>query len=197
MKRTFMIAVFASLFLVHSGLAQEANLKIGDELASLSLPDVRSGRTVTLQDYEDYRVVVLMFIATGCPYSNAFNGVMADLSSRYEPRGAVFIGINSNKTEPAEDVRQHAEKNKLYFAVVKDDGSAFAKKLGAQVTPEVFVLDKNRKLRYHGAIGNSRQPTTKPEEANGDELTQALESLLSGQDVPMPKTKMFGCTIKR
>jgi hypothetical protein len=122
---------------------------------------------------------------------------MVDLASRYEPRGAVFVGINSNKTESAEVVRQHAQSSGFEFVVVKDGGSAFANQLGAQVTPEVFVLDKNGKLRYHGAIGNSRQPTTKADEANGDELVQAVEAVLAGLDVPMAKTKMFGCTIKR
>jgi peroxiredoxin len=197
MKKVVITVVFVSLLLIQVGFGQEANLKIGEQLAGFSLPDVRTGSPVSLSDYSDSKAIVLMFIATGCPYSNAFNGVMADLASRYEPRGAVFVGINSNKTESAEDVRQHAQNSGFEFVVVKDSESAFANELGAQVTPEVFVLDKNGKLRYHGAIGNSRQPTTKADEANGDELVQALESVLAGRDVPMTRTKMFGCTIKR
>lgn len=197
MRRVVITGFFVSLLLAQPGFAQEAKLKIGDQLEGFSLPDVRTGRTVSLSDYADSKAVVLMFIATGCPYSNAFNGVMVDLANRYEPRGVVFVGINSNKTESAEDVRQHAQNKGFQFVVVKDGGNAFANELGAQVTPEVFVLDKNAKLRYHGAIGNSRQPTTNADEANGDELVQALESVLAGRDVPMTKTKMFGCTIKR
>ncbi len=197
MKRVVITVIVVSVLLVQLGLGQEAKLKIGEPLEGFSLPDVRSGRTVSLSDYADSKAVVLIFIATGCPYSNAFNGVMADLSERYEPRGAVFIGINSNKTEPAKEVKRHAEENGFGFVVVKDGGSAFANELGAQVTPEVFLLDKDGKLRYHGALGNSRQPTTKPEAANGDELVQALESVVAGRDVAMAQTKMFGCTIKR
>lgn len=197
MIRIITRAILLIVALFPIAFAQEANLRIGDRLEAFSLPDVRTGRTVSQSDFKDSKAVVLMFIATGCPYSNAFTGVMADVAARYEPRGVAFVGINSNKTEPAEDVRQHANKNGLPFKVVKDSDSAFANELGAQVTPEVFVLDKGGKLRYHGALGNSRQPTTKPAEANGDELVQALESLLSGRDVAMPQTKMFGCAIKR
>jgi len=197
MKRVVITVIFSSVLLVQLGLGQKANLKIGEQLEGFSLPDVRSGRTVSLSDFESRRAVVLIFIATGCPYSNAFNGVMADLSKRYEARGAVFVGINSNKTEPARDVKKHAEENGLDFAVVKDSDSVFANELGAQVTPEVFVLDKDGKLRYHGALGNSRQPTTKAAQANGDELVQALESILAGRHVSMAQTKTFGCTIKK
>ena len=197
MKRILIAAIFISLMPFQEGLAQEAKLKIDDQLEGFSLPDVRTGRSVSLIDFESSRAVVLIFISTECPYSNAYNGVMADLAKRYGPRGAVFVGINSNKTEPARDVKQHAEDSGLEFAVVKDGDSAFANELGAQVTPEVFVLDKDGKLRYHGALGNSRQPTTKAAQANGDELIQALESVLGGHHVAMPQTKTFGCTIKR
>ncbi|HUV14556.1 MAG TPA: redoxin family protein [Acidobacteriota bacterium] len=197
MKRVVITVISISVMLVQLGLGQEAKLKIDGQLEGFSLPDVRSGRTVSLSDFESSKAVVLIFISTGCPYSNAFNVVMADLSKRYGTRGAVFIGINSNKTEPARDVKKHAEENGLEFTVVKDGDSSFANQLGAQVTPEVFLLDKDGKLRYHGALGNSRQPTTKVAEANGDELVQALESVLNGDHVAMPQTKMFGCTIKR
>jgi peroxiredoxin len=181
----------------HFGFAQEANLKIGDKLEGFTLPDASSGETVSLADFKDSEAVVLMFIATGCPYSNAFNKVMADLADRYGPKGVTFVGINSNKTEPTPKVKQHAADNGFGFPVLKDDANKFADQLGAQVTPEVFLLDDDAKLRYHGAIGNSRNPTTKAAEANGDELVAALEAVLAGRDPALAETKMFGCTIKR
>ena len=72
-----------------------------------------------------------------------------------------------------------------------------ANRLGAQVTPEVFLLDSAMTLKYHGAVGNSKSLTTKPEEANGDEFKTALEAVLIGKPVSLTTTKAFGCTIKR
>jgi alkyl hydroperoxide reductase subunit AhpC len=122
---------------------------------------------------------------------------MADLAGRYEKRGIKVIGVNSNKTEATQKVADHADANNFGFVVMKDEGSVIADRFGASVTPEVFLIDGEMELRYHGALGNSRQPTRKAEEANSDDVVQALEALLSGAGVPVKTTKMFGCTIKR
>ncbi|GAB4238074.1 MAG: hypothetical protein Kow00109_12340 [Acidobacteriota bacterium] len=187
------------LALVFLGLA--GTLGLGADLGEapdFRLPEVRTGRTVALSDLaRDHKAVAVIFIATGCPYSNAFNHVMSDLARRYESQGVAFVGINSNKTEPVENVRRHAEQHGFPFPVLKDEGSAVADLYKAQVTPEVFLVTPDLKVVYHGALGNSRQPTTKAEEANGDELAAALDEFLAGKPVSTPQTKMFGCTIKR
>lgn len=169
----------------------------GDQAQDFTLNNVRTGRTVSLSDYRDARAVAVVFIATQCPYSNAFNHVMADLAHKYESKGVVFLGINANKTEPVDQVREHAEKHGLDFTVLKDDGSKVADRFGAMVTPEVFLLDPSWKVVYHGALGNSHQPTTNPSKTNGEELTAALDAYLAGQPITTTTTKMFGCTIKR
>jgi hypothetical protein len=65
------------------------------------------------------------------------------------------------------------------------------------VTPEVFLVDSTWTLRYHGALGNSHQPTTKADQATDAEIRPALEAVLAGQAVAQAGTKAFGCTIKR
>lgn len=194
MKR---ICGLVSLMFLISG----ATFSFGGDLGSapdFRLPDVRTGQTVALSELaRDHRAVAVIFIATACPYSNAFNHVMSDLARRYESQGVAFVGINPNKTEPAADVRRHAEQHEFPFPVLKDEGSVVADLYKAQVTPEVFLVTPELKVIYHGALGNSRQPTTKAEEANGDELAAALDEFLAGKPITTPQTKMFGCTIKR
>jgi peroxiredoxin len=170
--------------------------KIGEKIADFSLSDT-GGQAHSLLQSKGSKATAVIFIATQCPYSNAFNHVMAELHKEYQGKGVQFVGINANKTEPAKEVGAHAAKHGLNFLVLKDEGHVVADKLGAQVTPEVFLLDKDFKLQYHGAIGNSKNPTTKPEDAKADELKPALDAVLAGKPVVNNTTKAFGCTIKR
>ncbi|MBI1982599.1 MAG: redoxin domain-containing protein [Acidobacteria bacterium] len=171
-------------------------IKIGEKMADFTLPDA-SGKQHSLYELEGKKAVAVVFIATQCPYSNAFNPVMAKLAREYAGRGVAFVGINANKTEPAAEVAEHAKTHGLGFTVLKDEGNVIADRLGASVTPEIFLLDSDWTLRYHGALGNSAHPTTKAEEATDAEFRPALESVLSGGTVARAETKAFGCTIKR
>jgi thiol-disulfide isomerase/thioredoxin len=199
MNRVIKVSILAVLYISLLGvsLALDEPLALGSMLPNASLVNVEPKQTVELHDLNQGKALVVMFIATGCPYSNAFNEVMEDLAQKYRDRGVVFVGVNSNKTEPFVKVKEHAKANGFSFMVTKDDENRFADAVGAVVTPEVYLTDDDLVLRYHGAIGNSRNPTTKSSEANGEELAAALEDLLAGRDIKVKTTKMFGCTIKR
>jgi len=171
-------------------------IKIGERMADFTLPEA-GGAPHSLYEFKGKKAVVVIFLATRCPFSNAFNQVMAKLARDYANRGVAVVGINANKTEPASEVAEHARTNNLGFPVLKDEGNVIADRLGASVTPEVFLLDGDFTLRYHGALGNSHRPTTKAEEASDADLRPALEAVLAGQAVTRAETKAFGCTIKR
>ncbi|HXK58471.1 MAG TPA: redoxin domain-containing protein [Acidobacteriota bacterium] len=189
----FTIAAFCFII----ALAQaEAAVKVGDTVTDFALTDVRTGKEISLRDLKGPAGVALIFIATECPYSNAFNKVMADLAKEYKAKGINVVGINPNKTEPADAVKRHADNNGLDFVVLKDSG-AIADQFGATRTPEVFLLDSQMTVRYHGAIGNSKLPTTKAEQARADDLRPALDAVIQGAPVEVAQTKAFGCTIKR
>jgi len=172
-------------------------IKVGEKMADFTLPEAGGGKPHSLYEVKGKKAVAVIFIATQCPYSNAFNHVMAKLAREYADRGVALVGINSNKTEPTAQVAEHARANNLGFTVLKDEGNVIADRLGASVTPEVFLLDSNWTLRYHGALGNSASPTTKAEDASDAEVRPALDAVLGGQTVARPETKAFGCTIKR
>ncbi|RPI26480.1 MAG: hypothetical protein EHM61_11715 [Acidobacteria bacterium] len=174
----------------------EAAVTVGEKVTEFSLVDVRTGKEVALNQVTGTNGVALIFVATQCPYSNAFNQVMADLAKEYRAKGIAVVGINANTTEPAEDVKQHAESKGLDFTVLKDDGEV-AGQFGATRTPEVFVLDKEMVVRYHGAIGNSKIPTTNAAQAKADDLRPALDAVATGSPVQVAETKAFGCMIKR
>jgi len=140
------------------------------------------------------KLVVLMFIATECPYSNAYNDRMRDMAAAYAARGVQFVGINSNSTESVADAVAHAKKHGHTFTILKDTGNKVADLYDARRTPEVFVIDKDGKLVYHGRIDENYEDAAK---VTSPDLKNALDALLAGQPVAKAETKAFGCTIKR
>ena len=165
----------------------------GDKAAfGFSLPGT-DGETHSLSDFKDAEAVVIMFIATKCPISNAFNERMVEIANMYQPKGVVFLGINSNKAEKMDEVKEHAKKHNFPFVVLKDDQNMVADKYKAKVTPEVYVLNTQHEVLYHGRIDDSADA----DERKSTDLVQALDEILADEQVTTAKTKAFGCTIKR
>src|SRR6266542_1180397 len=141
-----------------------------------------------------HKAVVVMFIATKCPYSNAYNDRMRDLAAAYGKQGILFAGINSNKTEPAEEVIAHAKQHGFAFPIMKDAGNKVADLYDARHTPEIFVVDPEGKLRYHGRIDENYE---NPSKVASPDLKNALDAMLAGRQIAKVETKAFGCSIKR
>jgi peroxiredoxin len=172
-----------------------AALKIGAPAPDFTLPAASEGKAVALKDLlAKSKAVAVVFVATKCPVSNAYNERMAALGKEYAAKGIPLVGINSNKTEPAAEVKEHAQKHGFTFPVLKDDGNRIADAYGATHTPEVFVLDPKGNLLYHGRIDENQDD---PQGVKSPDLRNALDAVLAGRPVPVAETKAFGCSIKR
>ncbi len=187
MRRILLLAVCA--FLATASWGQE--FKLGSTVGDFALQTLE-GNSVQLSALKG-DVTVLMFIATKCPISNDYNERMNAVHGDYASKGVKFIAINSNNTEPASEVREHASANGFPFKVYKDANNVVADRFGAQVTPEIFVLDKSGTIRYHGYIDDSRNAGN----IKFRGLRAALDAVLAGKSVERAETKAFGCTIKR
>lgn len=164
-------------------------LSVGSTVPDFTLKDY-DGKDVKFSQLKG-DVTVVLFIATRCPISNDYNERMKSIYADYTPKGVKFVFINSNSTEPPEEVREHAQKNGFRFTVYKDPGNVVADLFGAQFTPEAYVI-KGDRIVYHGRIDDARTgPIT------DHTLRSALDAVLAGQNPPKPETKAFGCTIKR
>lgn len=137
--------------------------------------------------------VVVMFVSTRCPVSNAYNKRMAGIAAEYGGKGVTFLAVNANKPEPADEIARHASKNGFPFAVLKDEGNSVADAYGALVTPEVFVIDTQGIVRYHGRIDDSQDASG----VKKSDLKAALDAVLAGKLVERPEERAFGCSIKR
>lgn len=138
-------------------------------------------------------VTAVIFIATQCPVSNAYNERMKALYTDYSPKDVQFVFLNANFTEPAAEVERHRAAHGFPFPVYKDASNVFADKVGAAVTPHAFVFDAQGALVYRGSIDNARDP----ERVTQRPLRDALDAALAGHPVAMAEAKAFGCSIKR
>ena len=188
--RTLLFGVV--LFLCASPAAARAKLEPGQKAPAFNLKD-GSGKEYALEQSLGGKCAVVMFIATRCPVSNRYNDRMVALYDDYAQKGITFLAINSNKQESMDEVREHARSHGFRFPVLKDEGNKVADSYGAQVTPEIFVVDAKGIVRYHGRIDDNMDPG----EVQSHDLRAALDALLRGKEIPRTETKAFGCSIKR
>ena len=173
-------------------IAAVNNYSLQEKIENFTLKDY-NGKEHSLSDYKDSRAIVIMFIATECPVSNAYNSRMEDIYKNYNQKNVAFIGINSNKAESVERIREHAKEKGLTFTILKDEKNIIADKFEASFTPEVYVLNGNFELLYHGRIDNSKNES----DVVSNDLENTLNEILAGKEVSKKETKAFGCTIKR
>jgi peroxiredoxin len=172
------------------------SIAVGTAAPGFDLPTTDGGR-VTLEDLEEARVVVVAFWCNHCPYVRAWEDRFNDIAREYLGRGVATVAIcaNDTTTHPADGfdamVERAAEK-RYVFAYARDDAQDVPRAYGAERTPEVFVLDGERRVRYHGAIDDS----TDPDAASSPWLRKALDAVLSGHDPATAETPAVGCTIK-
>jgi len=193
-KKTLGTALLLLVAALVAGPARADGPAIGAAAPSFQLTTI-DGKPFSLADAEKANsLVVLVFVSTQCPYSNAYNDRMRDIAGAYAKKGVLFVGINSNSTETVQDAVEHASKHGHTFTILKDPGNKVADLYDARRTPEAFVIDKSGKLVYHGRIDENYEDASK---VASPDLKNALDQLLAGQPVAKAETKAFGCTIKR
>jgi len=190
--RPFRTILVLALFCAASSALTAESPAIGAAAPDFQLTAL-DGKAFSLSSAaKEHNAVVLMFISTQCPYSNAYNEQMKALASTYASKNVLFVGINSNKTEGAAAAVAHARSNGHTFPIMKDPNNKVADLYDARRTPEVYVIDPQGKLRYHGRITEDHENS-----ASSPDLKNALDSFLTGKPIARTETKAFGCTIKR
>lgn len=167
---------------------------MGSMIPDFSLTDTTTGkRTAYSTLAAGKQATAIVFVSTQCPVSNAYNERMEQLAQTYEAKGVRFVGINANSDEAPDAIATHAKTNGFTFPVLKDTGNKVADQFNAKVTPEVFLVDKQGVLVYHGPIDDN-QDTSKVTKRY---LPDAVDALLSGQPIAQKTARVIGCSIKR
>ena len=185
--------IFSSVFVLLLSIAAFSQTPaVGSTIGSFSLPDT-NGTTQSLKDLSGKNGAVVVFLSAQCPVVRGYVSRINQLAADYQAKGINFIGINSNATEELNWVKSNATEYGYKFPVLIDKGSVVADKLGATVTPEVYYVDANGKLLYHGAIDNDRAGKNVSETF----LKAAFDASLSGKKIERTSANAFGCSIKR
>lgn len=186
--------------------AAHPTLEIGSPAPDFRLPGI-DGREHTLADFADMKVLAVIFSCNHCPTAQAYEERIKQLVADYAPRGVGFVVINPNSPDAVRldemghtDLDDTLESMKIRAAhrgfnfPYLDDGptQAVAEKYGPVATPHVFLFDAARKLRYQGRVDDSeRESLIKTRDARN-----ALDALLAGNEPPVTRTRVFGCSVK-
>ena len=158
---------------------------------SLHVRDM-AGAPVTIETSRA-KATVVVFYSVLCPVSNEYNDRMSQLFGAYKSKSVQFAFVDSNSNESVAEIAKHAKLAEYPFPVYKDVRNAVADTLGAEATPEAFVLDATGVIRYRGYIDDARNEARV--KVHG--LQDAIDAVLVGKRVERAVTKSFGCTIKR
>jgi len=133
-----------------------------------------------------------------CPTVVAYEDRMVQIQRDYAGKGVGLVAINPNddKKYPEDSYQEMVKRARakgFNFPYLRDEAQEVARSYGAQRTPEVYVLDSERRLRYHGRIDDN---VNDAKSVKSHDLRKALDALLAGKEVPVAETTAVGCTIK-
>ena len=191
-KLFLFVALFSLLAFNLTPVAADGGIEVGQKMENFTLTGI-DGKEHSLSGLMGKNGAVLVWVSAQCPVVKAYNDRINAIAAEYEARGIRFIGINSNATESLEWVTSDAKEVGYKFPVLIDKGNVLADKLGATVTPEVYYVNKEGVLLYHGAIDNDRSGKN----IQDHYLKTAFDSALAGGAIEKTRTNAFGCTIKR
>jgi peroxiredoxin len=171
----------------------------GPKAPDFRLQDPRDQDIISLSALlETNKAVVLVFLGVQCPLNNQFVPVLIELHQNYSHKGVAFVGVNSNSQDSRERVAAHARQYAIPFPVVKDPGNKVADQLGARRTPEAIVVDSAGVIRYQGRIDDQFGiGYARPGKPTRRDLALALDEILAGKVVSVPRTEAPGCYIGR
>ena len=179
-------------------LTPSTMLPLGTTAPDFKLPDT-NGKTVSLADFQDKPVLLVLFICNHCPYVKHIRIGLAQLARDYLPRGVAIAGINSNDVANYPDdsparMKEEVKSAGYLFPYLYDETQAVAKAYHAACTPDIYLFDKTRKLVYRGQMDDSRPGNGIP--VTGKDLRAALDAVLAGKPVSPHQKASMGCNIK-
>ena len=165
-------------------------------VADFALQDYR-GKSYSLSDFKDKPAIVLAFLGAECPLAKQYAARLVKLAGEYEPKGVAFLGLNPNSQDSLRRIGAFVRQHEINFPMLKDVGNRVADQLRVDRTPCVVVIDKEHRVRYVGRVDDQFGIGYIKDKPQRQDLRLALEELLDGKPVSVPKTEAVGCLIGR
>ena len=171
-------------------------LGIGDVAPDFELPDTE-GALHALSDADGAAAQAVIFTCNHCPYALAWHDRLMAVGRDYAGRGVRFLAVNPNDAEryPADSYERMQARTRAEdwpMPYLRDETQEVARAFGARTTPDVFLLDSERRLRYRGAPDADYADP----EQDAAWLREALDDLLAGRELRRPETEPAGCSVK-
>ncbi|HZK80214.1 MAG TPA: redoxin domain-containing protein [Humisphaera sp.] len=193
MQTRFLLSIFTGLTLAFAGAV--AGNPPATQVASPAIADVTGVIRRPLEMGES-KAAVIIFIAVDCPISNGYAPEINRLCKQYESKGLLFyLAYPDGDLTPA-DAKKHAADYGYTCPALLDRKRELAHRLGATVTPEAVVVDRDGQVAYRGRIDDLYVALGKRRfEATTHDLRMALDAIVAGKPVPTPRTTAIGCAI--
>jgi thiol-disulfide isomerase/thioredoxin len=196
MRKVLLSLAVVSLVSV-SAFAGEFNkvISVGDKAPVISgLPAIQNGEetSFSLSDVKE-DVVVVVFLANHCPAVKGYEDRLIEFTAAYKDKGVKVVGISVSLSDEDKipGIKDYTKEHKSNYVYAYDETQAIGKAYGAVVTPQFFVLDKERKIRYTGALDdNGREDKVKE-----TYLKNAVDAVLAGKTPAVQETRAKGCGI--
>jgi hypothetical protein len=177
-------------------MARASATMVGKPAPPLELPDTEQ-EVRTLPAPGSAPATVVMWTCNHCPYALAWHDRLVEVAAEYGPKGVRFLAVNSNDAEryprdSLEAMRERVREESWPFPYLHDSSQRAASAWRAQVTPHVYVLDGDLRVRYEGAPDADHLDPGQ----RAAWLREALDALLSGEEPARPATEPVGCSIK-
>jgi len=174
-------------------------LPLGTAAPDFKLPDVVSGKPLSLALLQSDVATVIMFICNHCPYVKHVNKGLVKLAADYQTKGVAFVAISSNDVtaypaDAPERMKELASEQGYSFPYLYDEDQSVAKAYQAACTPDFYIFDAGMKLVYRGQLDGSRPRNNVP--VTGEDVRAALDAVLAGKSVSEKQRPSLGCNIK-
>jgi peroxiredoxin len=169
----------------------------GDKAVDFNLKST-DGKMVSMANYPDAKGFIIVFTCNHCPFAIMYEDRINELAKKYTSKGYVLLAINPNDpaVQPADSyelMKDRAEEKKFVFPYLFDEGQKIYPQYGATKTPHVFLLNKDKVVKYIGAIDDNAEDASLVSEKY---LEKAIAALENGKDPQPAVTKAIGCSIK-
>jgi peroxiredoxin len=176
---------------------QIPGLHPGEKAPDFKLPGV-DGKIYSLSSFPGKPILVVLFSCNHCPYVQAWESRYLEVQRDYAAKGVQLVAINSNdETKYPEDdfahMKERAKAKGYNFPYLRDESQQVAEAYGPVSTPDFYVVDKDRVIRYRGRLDDNHAD---PKKVTKRFLREALDNLLAGKNPQTPLTPPYGCSIK-
>lgn len=199
MRTLFLAVLLAGSLPATSLQAGEWNekLSIGDAAPGWEDLPGTDGMKHSLKEYEGKDAVVLVFTCLSCPYAVGYEDRINNLAKQHAgPNGkiaVVAVCVNQIAADRLDKLTARAKEKEFAFPILYDESQKIAHDYGAIYTPEVYVLNKERKVVYMGAFDDSAEDSSK---VRRKFVEDALASSLKGEIPLIKETVAVGCRVR-